>query len=281
LNLGFRDYLFLNYTLRKDLLSSIPDRNEKPSHLYSVAFVFTEAFGWHNSVLSNGTIRASKGDTFVEYNSSWGLARTSEDLLEIGTDFSFAKGRASLSLNYFDGKRAGSGATYDPSSGYWQSINLPAATYDGLEVVFDGVPIRRKGLKYQATLLWTQSKGNFPDNNQSGINPNAFMNPKWAGTLLNRITFKNFLVSCLMVVRADDYLQFGAPAETHSQIKMRDLSLGYELSKAISKIGFREAHVSLSMRNFWLIHSTSGNDVESYFMPEPPKSTSLNLYLMF
>jgi len=282
LNLGFQDFLFVNYTLRKDFQSSIPDRNEKPSHLYSVAFVFSEAFGWHNSMLSNATIRASKGGTFVEYNSSWGLARRSEDLWEIGSDLSFANGRASLSLNYFDGKRAGSGVSYEPSTGYWQSINLPESTYDGLEVILDAVAVRRKDLEYQTTLLWTKSHGNFADDDQqSGIIPNAFVNPRSAGSFLNRITFRNFLLTCLMVVRKDDFLQFGAVAENHTQIKMRDISVGYDLSRAISKIGFREAHISLSMRNFWLMHSTSGQDVETYFMPEPPKSTSLNLYVRF
>ena len=281
LNLGFRDFLFVNYSLRKDFESKIPDDAEKPTHLYSVAFDFTEAFGWQNSMLSNGTVRASKGETFVEYNSSWGLARRSEEMLEIGTDLSFANGRASLSLNYFDGKRAGSGTSFDPSSGYWHSTNLPESTYDGFEVVLDGVLVRRRDLDYQATFLLTKSKGNFGDDHQSGINPNALMNPKWTGTLLNRITIKNFLVSCLMVVRVDDFIQFGTQVQKHSQIKMRDVSLGYNLSKAVSKIGFREAHISLSMRNFWLIHSTSGNDIENYFMPEPPKSTSLNLYVVF
>lgn len=279
LNVGFRDFLFTNYTLRKDFESSIPDDVEKPTHSLSVAFVFSEAFGLHNSVFSSGKIRANTGRTFVEQNTSAWTARRSEDLIEVGTDLSFAKNRASFTLNYFSGKRNPTSSGYDPSAGYWDSFILPESNHEGLEVILDAIPVKGKDFEYQTTLLWTKLQGDLAEENYlSGINPYAFMTPSWAGSFLNTITFRNLLLRCLIVARADDFRQFGTKADRNTQIKMREVSVGYDLSKAISKIGFREAYISLSMRNCWLI---SGKDVETYFMPEPPKSSSLNLYFVF
>ena len=84
LNLGFRDYLFANYILRKDVESSVPDEGEKPTHLFSFAFVFSEALGLHHSILSKGVIRASNGRTFVNYRFAGGTGRRFEDVLEVG-----------------------------------------------------------------------------------------------------------------------------------------------------------------------------------------------------
>jgi hypothetical protein len=277
LNLGFQDFLFVNYTWRKDFESKIPDGAEKPTHLFSAAFDFYEAFGWHNSVFSKGIIRASNGRTFVNHSFSGGMGRRFEDLLEIGTDLSFAANRASLTLNYVNGRKKPIITSYDPSSGHrTYFVNIPKSQYEGFELIINAVPVRRKRLEYQTTLFWTKSQGDFPDDpDQPGIN-------NWTGSFLNTVTFRNLILRCLINTRADEvWRQIGVSADKSSQIKMRDVSLGYDLSNAVSKIGFSEAHISLSMRNFWLMHSTSGQDVETYFMPEPPKSASLNLYLMF
>jgi hypothetical protein len=282
LDFGFRDFLFTNYTLRKDLQSSIPNAVEKPVHSFSVAFVFTEAFGWKTSLLSNGKIRASAGRTFVEQDiSAWTLRRP-EQLLEVGTDLFFANNRASFTVNYFSGRKKSFTTGYDPSAGYWQSISFDESSNSGIELILDALAVKAKKFHYQTTLTWTKLRGELhEDYYQSGIASYALMTPSWSGTFLNTITFKNLLVNCLMVARADDFQQFGSRADRNTQIKLRDVSVGYDFSMIGSKIGLSQAHIYLTNRNSWLMYSKSGKDVETYFMHEPPKSTSLNLYLVF
>jgi hypothetical protein len=281
INFGVHDFLFTNYTFRKDLHSKVPYAVEKPTHSFSVAFGFSEAFGLYSPVFSSGKIRASIGRTFSEQVMNGTTYRRPENLIEVGTDLFFAENRTSVTLNYFSGKRSREGQAYLPSTGYWDNFTMDGVKLNGFEVILNATLLKTSDYEYYTTLLWTKSQGNLEEYNYaSGVYGYDYRIPRWTSSILNSMTFKNFLLRCLIVMRADkNSQQFGAVDNT--QIKMRDISIGYDLSKIASKIGFREAHISLTMRNSWLIYSSSGVDAENYFIPEPLSGSSLNLYFVF
>ena len=273
LHFGFRDFLFTNYTLRKDFESSIPDANEKPTHSFTAAFLFSEAFGWKNNFFSSGRIRAGTGHAFTEQAFSSTTIRRPEALFEIGTDLSFFKNRAGLTINYFERKRKDWKAVLIATTAYQDYFNVPESNDNGLEIILEATPIKRNDFNYRTTLLWWKSQGDFfPEGDGPVINGAN-------SSLLNTITFRNFLLSCLLVMQEGDLLLY-QQVNKHRQVKLRDLSFGYEFSKAVSRIGFKKAHVSLSLRNNWLLYSSSGKDIDTYFTKAPIQSSSLNLYLM-
>jgi hypothetical protein len=273
IHLGFRDFLFANYTLRKDFESSIPDDNEKPTHSFTAAFLFSEAFGWKNDFFTSGRIRAGTGHAFTEQAFSSTTIRRPEALMEIGTDLSFFKNRAGLTINYFERKRKYWKSVLTATTAYQDYFNVPESNDNGLEIILEATPIKRNDFNYRTTLLWWKSQSDFyPESDVPLINGAN-------SSFLNTITFRNFLLSCLVVMQEGELL-LHQEANDHRQIKLRDLSFGYDFSKAVSRIGFKKAHVSLSLRNNWLFYSSSGKDIETYFTNGPIQSSSLNLYLM-
>lgn len=159
------------------------------------------------------------------------------------------------------------------TTAYQDYFNVPESNDNGLEIILEATPIKRNDFNYRITLLWWKSQGDFyPESDVPLINGAN-------SSFLNTITFRNFLLSCQVVMQEGELLLY-QEVNDHRQIKLRDLSFGYDFSKAVSRIGFKKAHVSLSLRNNWLFYSSSGKDIETYFTNGPIQSSSLNLYLM-
>ncbi len=59
-NLGYRDFLYVNVTGRNDISSTLPENNRSFFYSsYSTSFIFTEAFNMSSNILSLGKVRAS------------------------------------------------------------------------------------------------------------------------------------------------------------------------------------------------------------------------------
>jgi len=170
-HLGFREFLFLNYTLRQDFESSIPDASEKPTHSFSAAFLFTEVFKLKSEFFSNGRIRAGTGRSFMEQSFFSSTYRRPEALLEIGTDLSFLKNRVGLTLNYFQRDRKYLKYVITATTAYQEFVHVPASNDNGLEIILEATPIKSKTLNYRSSLLWWKSQGSFyPESDGSEIN---------------------------------------------------------------------------------------------------------------
>ncbi|GGK66602.1 SusC/RagA family TonB-linked outer membrane protein [Rufibacter glacialis] len=140
LGLAYKNWLFTEFTARNDWSSTLPTSNN--SYFYpsvSVGFVFTDAFGISNNILSYGKLRASyamvgndtnpyltntfyvtqafgnnvaglnfpfNGSTvaFTRNNrrGNQNLKPESKKSFEMGAEFTFYDGRATLDVNYFN-----------------------------------------------------------------------------------------------------------------------------------------------------------------------------------
>ena len=220
------------------------------------------------------------------------LSRTRENVFEIGTDFKFANNRIGFSYNYFNEMEIDRNRSIDPTSGF-----VVAPIYNGnlrergSEFIVNATPVIARGFKYDATLLWMNSKTTI-ENGYSTQGSYGISNPtpSWTSSILNQVTWKNIAFSFLIDARkGGTFYSLNGWSGSYpnyvnvdgTQIKLRDLSIGYQFPKSLLKhIGIRQAFVSSSVRNLLLLYSKSGKDVEEYFS-RAQKSTSLNLNLLF
>ncbi len=189
LNVSFKDYLFLDLTLRNDWSSTLPKNSY--SFLYpsaSLSWLFTETFGLSNSPLSFGKIRGSwakvGSDTGpyalqATYGSSTpfnglsqydypgtipptGLKPEFSNSLEFGTELKFFMNRIGIDFSYYDTKTNNQIMNVDisTSTGFSsKTINAGEIEAKGLELSLIGEIIRKPdGLSWTATVNWTRSR---------------------------------------------------------------------------------------------------------------------------
>jgi TonB-linked SusC/RagA family outer membrane protein len=187
LTTSYRDYLYLDMTLRNDWSSTLPKTNW--SYLYpsvSLSWLFTEAFQLEKSVLSFGKIRGSYarvGSDTSPYNlmatyeastpfsglSQYNYPSTIPPLslkpefsnsFEIGTELKFLMNRIGLDFSYYDTKTNNQILSIDisPSSGFGaQTINAGEIESSGFEVALTGEILKRNdGLNWTASLNWSK-----------------------------------------------------------------------------------------------------------------------------
>lgn len=261
----------------------MPAITEEPTHALSLSFVFTDAFGWSSSFLSFGKIRSSFGETYRQKTSELNLYRKPVGQTEFGTDLVLLKNKVAFTFNYFKERGKKRWDIYNSSAGYWSTtLDGEGEHISGIELIIKATPIKTSSLECQSTLLWTKSKTQGGNYYSSTIDKNTFSNPDWTGSLLNQLTFKYLFVNFLFDVRAgENYVPMGFAYEG-TIMKVRDASVGYQLPKIARKIGLRQAQVSLSARNIWLLYSSSGEDPERLLhSPFYQKSTQLKFKLPF
>ena len=185
---GFRNFAFLNATLRNDWSSTLPKENR--SYLYpsvSGTFIFTDAFHLQSSVLDFGKVRAGWAKVgrdaapyqlqdVYELNPSF-LGRPTASLprqannpelkpeftkeLEIGTQLSFLKRRVELDFAWYDRKSTNLIASIStpPSSGYEFLItNFGGISNKGVEIDLVVRPIRNQNFSWDVRGIFTKNK---------------------------------------------------------------------------------------------------------------------------
>jgi TonB-linked SusC/RagA family outer membrane protein len=186
--LGYKNFAFINSTLRNDWSSTLPVENR--SYLYpsvSASFVFTDAFNLNNSkVLDYGKIRAgwarvgrdaapySLNDVYTINPNFLGVpsatlptTANSADLkpeftseIELGTQLSFLKRRVELDFTWYNRKSTNLIAiiTTPPSSGYQAQVtNFGGIRNRGIEIDLVGRPIRTKNFNWEIHGVFTKN----------------------------------------------------------------------------------------------------------------------------
>ena len=189
LNTSFRDYLFLDLTLRNDWSSTLP--KEEWSYPYpsvSLSWLFTETFGLSKSALSFGKIRGSYAkvgsDTgpynlqatysastpfngLSQYNYPTtippaGLKPEFSNSLEFGTELKFFMNRIGVDFSYYDTKTNNQIMNVDisTSTGFSSKmINAGEIEAKGIELTLTGEILKRPGgLNWSTTINWTRSR---------------------------------------------------------------------------------------------------------------------------
>jgi len=186
--LGYKNYAFLNATLRNDWSSTLPVENR--SYLYpsvSGSFIFSDAFGIKSNVLDYGKIRAgwakvgrdaapySLEDVYTINPNFFGVpsatlpsTANSPDLkpeftseLELGTQLSFFKRKAELDFTWYDRKSTNLIAiiTTPPSSGYLAQVtNFGGISNKGVEIDLTLRPVRTKSFSWDIHGVFTKNK---------------------------------------------------------------------------------------------------------------------------
>jgi TonB-linked SusC/RagA family outer membrane protein len=185
---GYKNYAFINATVRNDWSTTLPTENR--SYLYpsvSGSFVFTEALGLQSSILNFGKIRAGwakvgrdaepyqLADVYA-LNPSF-LGRPTASLprqannpnlkpeftkeLEIGTQLGLFKNRVELDFAWYDRKSTNLIATIStpPSSGYeFLVTNFGGIQNTGVEIDLTVRPVRTQSFSWDVRGIFTKNK---------------------------------------------------------------------------------------------------------------------------
>lgn len=186
--LGYKNFAFLNGTLRNDWSSTLPVENR--SYLYpsiSGSVIVTDALNIKSNVIDYGKIRAgwakvgrdappySLSDVYTINPSFIGVpsatlpsTANSPDLkpeftteLELGTQLSFAKRRVELDFTWYDKKSTNLIAiiTTPPTSGYLAQVtNFGAIQNTGVEIDLTVRPVRGKDFSWDIHGIFTHNE---------------------------------------------------------------------------------------------------------------------------
>ena len=190
-NVGYKNILFADFTLRNDWFSTLPENNNDVlSKSFGGAFVFSDLLKLN--VLSYGKLRASWGEipqalgttatTFGAYRypgflygvgaNQWNgnfLMTTPDQLVdsaihgavkrqkEIGLDLKFLKNRIGISVTYWDGteKDIPRAVSINGASGFTSKlINTGEITKKGIDIQFNARPIWMSNFTWELNATW-------------------------------------------------------------------------------------------------------------------------------
>ncbi|HEV7333196.1 MAG TPA: SusC/RagA family TonB-linked outer membrane protein [Flavisolibacter sp.] len=192
-DVGFRDFLFAEFSLRNDWYSTLPaNNNDVLSKSFGASFVFSDLTRSATPWLSYGKIRASWGEipkalgtsttTFGAYRYpgftyglnqfQWNgnfLMSTPDQLVdsairgavvrqkEIGLELRFLGNRLGLSTTYWDGTEEDFpyAISVNGASGFTSKlINTGKITKQGIDLQFMAIPIRTNNLRWEINATW-------------------------------------------------------------------------------------------------------------------------------
>ncbi|MCF3111294.1 SusC/RagA family TonB-linked outer membrane protein [Niabella sp. CC-SYL272] len=188
---GYKDMLFIDGTLRNDVSSALPKKNN--SYLYpslSGSFVFSELL--HSGVLSFGKLRASyasagsdldpyqildiyaAGSIYATPSTTINTMRLPIELrnadikpayansFEIGTELRFLKNRIGLDVTYYEqvNKNQILPLQISAATGFTNAIiNAGRISNKGVEVSVKGTPVQAQNFQWNTTLNFAKNKG--------------------------------------------------------------------------------------------------------------------------
>jgi TonB-linked SusC/RagA family outer membrane protein len=193
LTVGYKNFLYLNGTLRNDISSTLPKDNN--SYYYpsaSISFIPTEAISSlkNSDILSYAKIRASFAKVGSDANpyslaptfgaaggfpfgslAAFTLSNTTPNpnlkpefttSYEVGTELSFFKDKLGLDFTYYDTKTDGQiiNIGIPSSTGFTAAtVNAGVVTNKGIEVALKGNPFRnRDGFSWNFSVSYTHNK---------------------------------------------------------------------------------------------------------------------------
>ncbi|MBB4037254.1 TonB-linked SusC/RagA family outer membrane protein [Dysgonomonas hofstadii] len=222
-NVGYKDFLYLDATLRADKSSTLP--SGKNTYVYpsvSTSFLFTEAFKMNKSFLSYGKIRASAAQVGSDtdpyrldlmyamidksylsyalgtiYNSevpNSELKPTRTNSIETGLELRFLQNRIGLDFTYYNQRSTDQIMRLNTSitSGYnAKVVNAGEIENSGIEIVLNTRPIETKD--------WTWDLNfNFSKNNNkvkslaSGIERFTLAEAAWLNVTVDAVVGENY-----------------------------------------------------------------------------------------
>jgi len=187
-NLGYKDYLFLDLTARNDWSSTLPI--ESNSYFYpsvSLGLIVTEALGIQSDILSyaklrgsyaqvggtagtyalQGTFGASQpftGQPSLSYTNTLaplGLEPQQKKSVEFGGELKFLNNRISLDATYYKENTENQilNIAISRTTGFsTKTINAGNMQNEGLELVLNVVPIQTKDFTWDITANWSTNK---------------------------------------------------------------------------------------------------------------------------
>ena len=186
-DVGFRNYLFAEFTLRKDFVSELPATdNAIPFKSFGGSFIFSDLIKDQVPFLSYGKLRASWGETptnigiyqypgfsYVPATNQWNgnfLMSTPDALVdptihgsvatqkELGIDLRFLKNRVGVSVTYWDAvnKDFPFSVAQAPTSGFTSKLtNVGEIDKKGVDVQMNLKPIQTKNFQWEINATWS------------------------------------------------------------------------------------------------------------------------------
>jgi TonB-linked SusC/RagA family outer membrane protein len=196
--LAFKDFWFLTGTIRNDWSSTLPAQNR--SFLYpafNTSFVFTEALGIENSLISFGKLRASWGQTgndaapylvqstlapsqiynyfgtlkfpfngvnAFEVGDRIGNSNLQPEIsseFEFGGDFRFLNDRIGLNVSFYDKRTEGQifAVPVASTSGYTgQTANVGLVQNKGMELLVNFTPVHIGDFRWDVSVNYTKNR---------------------------------------------------------------------------------------------------------------------------
>jgi TonB-linked SusC/RagA family outer membrane protein len=212
LSAGYKSFLFLDATLRRDESSTLPISDN--TYFYpsvSGSFIFTDAFKLTSKWLNFGKLRASwaqvGGDTnpfqlALSYNllgmpyEDYGLAYIAQETkpnphlrpsrtssVELGTELKFLSNRLGLDFTYYRQNSKDQIVTIPSSvtSGFrYQVINAGEIVNNGIEVLLTGSPLRKKNFSWDVSVNFARNV-NKVISLAPGLDDLSLAEARWAG----------------------------------------------------------------------------------------------------
>lgn len=222
-NVGYKDFLYLDATLRGDKSSTLP--SGKNTYVYpsvSTSFLFTEAFGMKKNILSYGKVRASAAQVGSDtdpyrlmqmygmidksylsyslgsiYNSevtNANLKPTRTNSIEAGLELRFLNNRIGLDFTYYNQRSTDQIMRLNTSitSGYdAKVVNAGEIENSGVEIVLNTRPIETKDWSWDLNF-------NFSKNNNkvkslaSGIDRFTLAQAAWLNVTVDAVVGENY-----------------------------------------------------------------------------------------
>jgi TonB-linked SusC/RagA family outer membrane protein len=184
LNLGYKEYLYLDLTARNDWSSTLPVDNN--SYFYpsaSLGFIVTEALGMESNILSYAKLRASyaqvggtagpyalqgvytasdpyNGQPSLTYTNTLaplGLKPQQKKSIEFGADLKFLDNRIGIDATYYKENTINQimNIAISSTSGFsTQTINAGNMQNEGVELTMNFIPVKTKNFTWDITANW-------------------------------------------------------------------------------------------------------------------------------
>jgi TonB-linked SusC/RagA family outer membrane protein len=213
LSAGFKSFLYLDATVRRDAVSTLPTNNNVYTYpSLSASFVFTDAFKINKSILSFGKLRVSAAEVGSDtdpymLNTTYqlnpqsfngiplgGLAPgqilptpilpTRTRSFEVGSDLKFFNDRIGLDLTYYTSKSRDqiNVVNLPLSSGFAQEIiNAGVVSNKGIEVGINTRPIVSKDFSWDLNVNFARNINNV-ESLANGVPYLTLSDARWLGT---------------------------------------------------------------------------------------------------
>jgi hypothetical protein len=273
--IGYKEMINLESTVRWATYSYLPSSdNQQSNYSLGSSFVFSKV--WKPSFLSFGKIRGNWGKFSYEpllgypFENRLSALRnpTMINTTEIGLDVLAFKSSLKVTFNYF-----ASDQVLNVNQGVVNVFDRRLLKGWDSELSYEF--IKNSSLSIQLGLLLSSIQEGFQAKGVSTLN---YGSPNTRNSVLLKLKTNKLLLITLV-----DAAKFSDALVSSSFIKLRDVSIGYKMqARGLTNLGVKEATLSLTGRNLYVISST-GVDFESLYLVNAgmQKSITANLNLVF